>query len=197
MAEFFGENNTISLIRSRGISEDGSLWYEIAIALTASNNFYILVIMTEKMKKSLRFVTKFYSPGALRPDDSFITEGLSFWKRHTVAASIIGVTLLAAAAGSAYLALSNTQQHTDTVAMKDETPVTPNEETPRIDAIKEMKFEEASLPEVVKAIEDAYGVKVAGKTEGQPNLTLSYKGTAEELVAAINDLLGTNLRIEK
>lgn len=153
------------------------------------------MIMTEKMKKSLRFVTKFYSPGALRPDDSFITEGLSFWKRHAVAASIIGVTLLAVAAVSTHLVLNHTQPQPK--IQKTETTVSPVEETPKIETVKEMRFEEASLPEVVKAIEDAYGVKVAGKTEGQPSLTLSYKGTAEELVAAINDLLGTNLRIEK
>ncbi|MBD5275463.1 MAG: DUF4974 domain-containing protein [Bacteroides sp.] len=60
-----------------------------------------------------------------------------------------------------------------------------------------MTFEDASLPDVVKAIEEAYGVKVTGATDGQPNLTLSYRGTAEDLTAAINDLLGTNLSIAK
>lgn len=151
--------------------------------------------MTEKMKNSLRFVTRFYSPGALRPDESFITEGLTFWKRHATAASIIGVTLLAAAAASTYLALNHTQPQPD--IQKTETTVSPVEETLKTETVKEMKFEGAPLTEVVKAIEEAYGVKVAGKTEGQPALTLSYKGTAEELVAAINDLLGTNLTVEQ
>ncbi len=152
--------------------------------------------MTEQMKKSLRFVTRFYSPGALRPDDSFIKEGLSFRKRHAVAASIIGTALLAAAAVSTYLVLNTNHPQTETISPKAETPVQP-EEGLTAEKAKEMKFEDASLPEVVKAIEEAYGVKVAGETEGQPRLTLSYKGTAEELVAAINDLLGTNLSIEK
>lgn len=153
--------------------------------------------MTEKMKKSLQFVTKFYSPGALRPDDSFITEGLPFLKRHAVAASIIGVTLLATAAVSTYLALNITHPDVETVAPKTETTALPAEETPKTDTVKEMKFEDASLPEVVKAIEEAYGITVEGETECQPRLTLSYKGTAEELVGAINDLLGTKLSIEK
>lgn len=151
--------------------------------------------MTEKMKNSLRFVTRFYSPGALRPDESFITEGLPFWKRHAVAASIIGVALLAAAAASTYLVLNHTQPQPD--IQKTETTISPIEDTPKQDTVKEMKFEDTPLPEVVKAIEKAYGVKVAGMTEGQPNLTLSYKGTAEDLVAAINDLLGTNLTVEQ
>lgn len=153
--------------------------------------------MTEKMKKSLQFVTKFYRPGALCPDDSFITEGLPFWKRHAVAASIIGITLLAAAAVSTYLVLAPSKPETETVTQKTETPALPNEDTPKADTVKEMKFEDAPLPEVVKAIEKDYAVKIAGNTEGQPGLTLSYKGTAEDLVAAINDLLGTNLSIEK
>lgn len=147
------------------------------------------------MKNSLRFVTRFYSPGALRPDESFITEGLPFWKRHAVAASIIGVTLLAAAAVSTYLAINSSQPQTE--IRKTETPAIPTEETPKAHTVKEMKFEDTPLPEVVKAIEEAYGVKVVGTTEGQPALTLSYKGTAEDLVAAINDLLGTNLKVER
>ena len=153
--------------------------------------------MTEKMTKSLRFVTRFYSPGALRPDESFITESLPFWKRHAVAVSIIGVTLLAAAGVSTYIALNTSQPQTETIALTTRTPTIPTEGTPKTDTVKEMKFDDAPLPEVVKAIEEAFGVKVTGTTEGQPNLTLGYKGTAEDLVAAINDLLGTNLSVEK
>lgn len=151
--------------------------------------------MTDQIKNSLQFVTRFYSPGALRPDDSFITKGLPFLKRHAVAASIIGVTLLAAAAVSTYLTLNTTTPQAE--IQKTETTVSQIEETPRADTVKEMKFNDAPLSKVVKAIEEAYGVKVTGKTEGQPSLTLSYKGTAEDLVAAINDLLGTNLSVER
>lgn len=153
--------------------------------------------MTEKMTKSLRFVTRFYSPDALHPNDSFITDGLTFWKRHAVVASVIAVTLMAAAAVSTYLALTKSQPHKEAIAPISETQTLPPKATPTADTVKEMKFEDASLPDVVKAIEETYGVKVAGITEGQPSLTLSYRGTAEDLIDAINDLLGTKLRIEK
>ncbi len=153
--------------------------------------------MTEKMKKSLRFVTRFYSPGAFKPDTSFIEEGFSFWKRHAVAASVIGTTLLAAAAITTYLALNNINNQTNTSSPKIETTVPQIEQPSAEEKVKKMKFEDTSLPDVVKAIEEAYGVKISGETEGQPSLTLSYRGTAEDLVAAINDLLGTNLSIEK
>ena len=152
--------------------------------------------MTENMKNSLRFVTRFYSPGTLRPDPSFIREGLPFRKRHAAAASIIGTALLAAAAVTTYLALAPSPP-TEASAPQTETPVTPAEETPKTENVRKMKFDDASLPDVVKAIEKEYGVKVSGQTEGQPRLTLSYEGSAEDLIGAINDLLGTNLKIEK
>ena len=153
--------------------------------------------MTEKMKKSLQFVTRFYSPGALRPDDSIIRERLPFLKRHAVAAATAGASLAAAAAFTAYLTLYTPGHHTENPEQTVETTVKPIDEAPAAKTIKEMRFEDAPLPEVVKAIEEAYGVKVAGETEQQPSLTLSYSGTAEDLIDAINDLLGTKLRIEK
>ena len=151
--------------------------------------------MTEKMKKSLQFVTRFYSAGALRPDDSFIKEGLSFWKRHGVAASITGFAILAAAAS--YTAINYSRSREENTVEKTVTNVETANEAPATDAVKDMKFEDTPLQDVVNAIEKEYGVKVSGATEGQPNLTLSYRGTAEDLVAAINDLLGTTLKIEK
>lgn len=153
--------------------------------------------MTDKTKDSLRFVTRFYSPGALHPDTSFIRKGLPFWKRHAVPASIIGTTLLAAAAVSTYLALNLTHPQTAEPVKKNETTVFSASSIPTSGEVKKMKFEDASLHDVVKEIEKEYGVKVTGETEGQPRLSLSYEGTAEDLVAAINDLLGTNLSIEK
>lgn len=152
--------------------------------------------MTEKMKQSLQFVTRFYSPGALRPDDSFIREGLPFLKRHAAAAATAGAALAAAAAVTAYIALHTPGNQMESPEQTVETIVKPIDEVPATETIKEMKFEDATLPEVVDAIEKAYGVKVTGETENQPSLTLSYRGTAEDLTAAINDLLGTNLRIE-
>lgn len=155
--------------------------------------------MTDNMKKSLRFVTRFYSPGLLRPDPSFITKDLPFWKRHAVAASIIGTALVAAAAVTTYVALTPDTPKTEVAApaAPAEPSVAPPQEIPAAEEVKRMKFEDADLSEVVKRIEEEYGVKVSGATDGQPRLTLSYQGTAEDLVATINDLLSTNLTIEK
>ena len=155
--------------------------------------------MTDQIKKSLQFVTKFYTPGVFHPDPSFIRQGIPFWKRHAVAASFTGTALLAAAAVTTYLALnpSDSKQEIPAKEIKEDVPTDTIQESPRAEEVKKMVFEDAELSDVVKAIEKEYGVTVNGNREGQPRLTLSYQGNAEDLVATINDLLGTNLTIEK
>ena len=160
--------------------------------------------MTDKIKRSLDFVVRFYRPNLFRPDGWFIAPPLPFWRRHAVAVAVIGVALAAAAAITTYVALR--PQTPEKIEMETSTPevVEPDpvltEEAPVIEeapAVKKIEFDNASLSEVVNAIEETYGVKVAGSTGNQPPLTLSYEGNAEDLVSTINDLLGTNLRIEK
>lgn len=155
--------------------------------------------MTDQMKKSLQFVTRFYTPGILHPDSSFIMKDIPFWKRHAVAASIIGTALVATAAVTTYFALNPADSKYEIPAKEvvQEAPIDTIQETPEAEEVKKMVFEDAELSDVVKAIEKEYGVKIEGSTDGQPRLTLSYHGTAEDLVATINDLLGTNLTITK
>lgn len=154
--------------------------------------------MTDKIKRSLDFVVKFYRPGAFRPDGWFIAPPLPFWRRHAVAIGIIGIALAAVAAVTTYVVVSREDTPAETPV---ETPTTPSvlpDTVPVItEEVRKVEFNDATLPEVVEAIEATYGVKVSGETSGQPRLTLSYQGTAEDLTATINDLLGTNLTIEK
>ncbi|MDE6272637.1 MAG: DUF4974 domain-containing protein [Muribaculaceae bacterium] len=156
--------------------------------------------MTDKIKHSLDFVVKFYRPGAFRPDGWFIDSNPSFWRRHAVAASVIGIALIAAAAAATFVVLHKdeapTPAPTNVAAPSTDAPST-EIELPSVSEVKKIEFNDAPLPEVVKSIEATYNVKISGQTAGQPNLTLSYQGSAEDLVATINDLLGTNLSIEK
>ncbi len=154
--------------------------------------------MTDKIRRSLDFVVRYYRPGAFKPDLWAFAPQKSFWRRYAVAASVAGGILLAAAAVTAYVAL-NREETPQTPLLDKPEPIkkTPEVTLPITPEIKKIEFNDASLPEVVKAIESVYGVKVNGNTSGQPNLTLSYQGTAEDLISTINDLLGTNLSIEK
>lgn len=64
--------------------------------------------------------------------------------------------------------------------------------------VKKIEFADAPLARVVDEIESVYNVRVTNvPVEGDYRLTLSYEGTAEDLVEAINDLLGTGLAVER
>lgn len=80
-----------------------------------------------------------------------------------------------------------------------ETPVVEAPAAGRVNAVAEVKrieFTDAPLPEVIQAIERTYGVKVTNVPDTEYRLTLSYEGTAADLIATINDLLGVELKIE-
>lgn len=156
---------------------------------------YRLKTMTDKIKHSLDFVVRFYRPGAFRPDGWFIETPLPFWRRHAVAASIIGTVLVAAAAVTTYVVLDHHSPATHTAPVP--TTESPSVEIPVAVEVATVEFENASLSEVVAAIENTYGVKVTGMSNTDTRLTLHYQGTAEDLVETINDLLGTNLKVEK
>lgn len=59
-----------------------------------------------------------------------------------------------------------------------------------------IEFTDAPLPEVVARIEEVYGVSVSGDAPASLRLTLSYEGTAADLVETINMTLGTSLEVE-
>ena len=61
---------------------------------------------------------------------------------------------------------------------------------------RRIEFKDTPLPKVAEAIAETYDVEITGIRPGDnTRLTLSYEGTAEDLVATINELLGTRLRI--
>ncbi|MDE6716633.1 MAG: hypothetical protein K2J70_00435 [Muribaculaceae bacterium] len=153
--------------------------------------------MTDKIKRSLDFVVKFYRPGAFRPDGWFIAPPLPFWRRHAVAIGIIGIALAAMAAVTTYVVVSREDPSPAPAVETTTSPVSSDTVPATNQEIRKVEFNDATLREVVEAIEATYGVRVSGETSGQPRLTLSYQGTAEDLTATINDLLGTNLTVEK
>ncbi len=154
--------------------------------------------MTEKIKNSLDFVVRHYRPGAFRRDDSFIRGGRSVWRRRlSVAAAVAGVLLVSAAVYT-YVSKPESKPESAPVVQPVSEPTAPQTAPDTVNEVKRIEFSDAPLNIVVSEIESTYGVKVAGLSADDANrLTLSYEGTAEELVATINELLGTNLTIER
>ncbi|MDE7380835.1 MAG: hypothetical protein K2N03_01735 [Muribaculaceae bacterium] len=156
--------------------------------------------MTDKYKESLGFVVRFYRKNAFRPNAGFIVREIPFWRRHIVAASIVGITLIAIAAVTTYVILekSNTVEHEIEVPAIEQDLNSNNAEDIQVQPeVKLIEFENASLPEIVNSIEKTYNVKVKNVPEVNTRLTLSYEGTAEDLIETINEMLGIDLSLER
>lgn len=154
--------------------------------------------MTDKFKESLRFVVKYYQPDSFRPDpDLFHIPALKrpWWRRTSVAAAVAAGVL--AASGFVYIEL--TQRHSAAVEPAPQESIIATEPQPVVaeDPVsRRIEFKDTPLPKVAEAIAKTYDVEITGIKPGDDTrLTLSYEGTAEDLVATINELLGTRLRI--
>lgn len=150
-------------------------------------------------EKSLRFVAAHYRRDAFSSDRDWLAlniDNRSWLRRHTAAAAIWGGILLASAAVATWMlvpadrpqpAPRPTPAETHTVAAPDL-----RRRTQRIE------FADASLEEVADSIRSLYGVELTDMpVSGKYRLTLSYEGTADELVDVINDILGTSIRISE
>ena len=153
------------------------------------------MIDKEKFEESTEFVSRFYEEGAFKPRYSF--DLAAHLKRRRairwVAASVAGVAFAASAVLIGYHYSAKETAPEPTII----TEIAAPEVTPSPEAIIRLEFTDASLSEVVKGVEEAYGVKLYNIPKENLHLTLSYEGNAEDFVEAVNELLGTDIRIEK
>lgn len=147
--------------------------------------------MKDKFEESLSFVVRYYKRGALRPTMLFVAPNR--WRRLAVAASIAFGIIVASAC--VYLLTVHepvTDSIQDTTAPVASTPAEAPEKVSR-----RIKFDDAPLADVVQEIEKVYGVKVTPVADNDTTrLTLSYEGNAADLLDTINELLGTDLKLE-
>lgn len=152
-----------------------------------------------KTEESIDFVTLYYCKGAFDADRALrmirFLPAVPWWRRRGVVAAAIGGALVASAAVFTYIVPDREDgdrvptEQVDTPAAKTSAPVL---------EIKKIEFADAPLSRVVEEIESVYSVKVTNvPVDGDYHLTLSYEGTAEDLVETINDLLGTSLAVER
>ncbi len=143
-------------------------------------------------KDNLEFVTRHYREGAF--DYRKGLDGIIRPRSHRagIAAAITVAIALTASAIGLWNHYGTTPPAVDNG--HEETTMTAGSTEAR--KVK-IEFNNAPLNEVVKRIETAYGVTVTNLPEEQHNLTLSYEGTADELIDIINSLLGTKMEIAR
>lgn len=150
-----------------------------------------------KFNESLKFVARHYREGAFRRDLSFLPAVMPWWRRHGVAAAVAGVALVAAAAVATFTGVFSgptaSEAPADTIVAA---PAVARPDTVAAPVSLTISFTDAPLSRVVAEIESNYHVTVANVPDGDSRrLTLSYEGTAADLVATINDLLGTEMEV--
>ena len=160
--------------------------------------------LNEKQEESLRFVANHYNSRAFDQDaawrritghePSAESSGHTFplrRRRFAVAASIAAAVVISASAAFFTWVLPSAE--TDNQTSIESTDASRGSLT----AVRRIEFTDAPLADVVQAIERVYGVRVGNLPVESYRLTLSYEGNARDLIATINELLGTNLRIEQ
>ncbi|MDE6390799.1 MAG: hypothetical protein K2L26_05230 [Duncaniella sp.] len=113
----------------------------------------------------------------------------------------LGWTPLRAAASVAIAAVLAV---TATVVMRNDIlpsapgPAAEQTATPKAMQVKVLDFDGATLPQVADKIRETYGTELEGMPEGADSLrlTLRYEGNARDLVEAINETLGTKLKVK-
>lgn len=140
--------------------------------------------------KNIDFVTRHYRKGLFSSDAAWRRLGIApvaWWKRYRVAAAVALGVIISATAAIVYrdyqLAVGNNSEQTIAASPLAE--------------VKAIDFENAPLTEVVTKIETVYNVKI-GNLPPAPEkyeLSLHYEGTPTDLIAVINEILGTQMTV--
>lgn len=151
--------------------------------------------MTEKKEigESINFVSRHFKEGALLPQSGWkkfrMTHQISY--KRNIAAACVAAAVLAASASIFYF--STTTGHSDSK----ETVAQVNIQEEKSIEVKTAKieFKNTPLKEVVAEIERVYQVRIENVPQEEILITISYEGTASDVVETINELFNTKLNI--
>lgn len=140
--------------------------------------------------KEIDFIARHYRKGRFDTALAWSRLGIGAARRRRlrIAAAIAGLVILSASAGL-LIREYNTVTH----------PQQPQEihvESP-MQTVRVIDFDNAPLEKVIETIESVYGVRVIGVPDAAENYSLSlhYEGTPADLIAAINEILGTSMEV--
>lgn len=150
----------------------------------------------DSMDDSLRFVASHYRKGAFDRVRAWnlttATYRLSWRRRLAAGAAAVAAVVVASALTIVYY--GRDRQPGDQAPAQYETAAPANEAA---DRTAKFEFKGVALSEAVKEIEKAYGVKLEGVPFEPKELTLTFEGTATDLIDLINESLDTNITIAR
>lgn len=142
--------------------------------------------------KQIDYIARHYRKGRFSAAAGWRRLGIarpSVWRRYRVAAAIAATVILSATATLIYY--NDSHRVETTIEEAPAIAVNPMTE------VKVIDFENAPLTDVVAKIEDVYGVKVNNLPDEGADYTLSlhYEGNPTDLIATINEILGTEMTV--
>lgn len=142
----------------------------------------------------IEFVTRHFRSDAFLPTRRFAP--VVWWRRRPAIAAALAAGVLAVSA--AVISLIPGEGTKAPVRETTKTTTLPAPPPRHENQIVRLEFSDAPLPEVVKSIEATYNIEIEGlDPETSLRLSLSYEGTAADLIDTINLLLGTELSIKR
>ncbi len=143
--------------------------------------------------KEIKFVAQRYRSGKFSVDKGWARLNVgreSVWRRLRIAAAVASVVILSATAAVIY------HHHGLNTAKSAPEKI---EQTVSADVVKVIDFENTRLPVVIAEIKEVYGVEVINVPDNAEDYSLSlhYEGNAADLVAAINEILDTQMAVRK
>ncbi len=141
----------------------------------------------------IQFIARHYRKESFRADRAWRRLGISAasrWRRLRIAASVaavIGISATATVLVHSYFAGESKEA------------AAPAQSVATLEAVRSIDFESTPLPSVIERIEEVYGVRVRNIPQQPEEYTLSlhYEGNAAELIAAINEILDTEMTVEE
>lgn len=142
---------------------------------------------------SVSFVALHWRPGTFpqRQVLARITGRRFLFMSRRVAVAVVAV-VAAGCAVAAFLWFSRAPQAPEPM------PVAPLEQTvapPPGQQVRRIELDDASMERIAAEVREVYGVELVNLPSDDSRLTLSYEGTADDFVATVNDLLGSDIRI--
>ena len=148
----------------------------------------------KKFDESMRFVARHYRPGIFDASKAWRRMGIGTHLRRPsrrIAAAVAAAIVLTASA----CFFTFIYPHIDTPAPAaqpvHEAPV-PKADT---SVVRRIEFADASLAEVAAEIRRVYGVRITNLPDTDTRLTLSYEGSATDLITTINILLDSDIQL--
>jgi len=153
--------------------------------------------MTEERKliESIKFVASNY-------DDSYFSTSRA-WRKVMPPVALRNIRRIAAASAIAIVITASafiyhaSKYSVDSDAVTNETQENATIPAEEKEISRRIEFNDAALKDVIKKVEEVYQVEIVNIPESNMHLTLSYEGTAEELIDVINEIAGTEMEVKR